>query len=102
MTANGFKVVPGFALGSWVGFMSMNNSMHMNHSIGDQTMKMGNLVLLLDTEVLPLLHKLVEAGLKITAIHNHLINETPNVNYVHFFGSGNKVKLARQLNLCYR
>jgi hypothetical protein len=52
----------------------------------------------LDTEVPVVLKKLVEVGLKITAIHNHLINETPNVKYVHFSGSGDKIKLANAIN----
>jgi hypothetical protein len=62
----------------------------------DQATMMGDLVLL-DTEVPSALKKLVEAGLTITAIHNHLINETPNVKYVHFAGSGDKVKLAEAI-----
>ena len=70
-----FAVAPGFALGSWIGFMSMDMS--------NQATMMGDLVLL-DTEVRDVLKKLVEVNLKVTAIHNHLINESPNVKYVHF------------------
>jgi len=94
---DGFPVVPGFALGSWVGFMSMNKNMGMGKpKEGDQATMMGDLVLL-DREVPGVLKKLVKVGLKITAIHNHLINETPNVKYVHFSGSGDKVKLANAI-----
>jgi hypothetical protein len=99
---NGFTVAPGFALGSWIGFMSMNKNMRMDKTKeGDATTMMGDLVLL-DTEVPEVLKKLVEAGLKITAIHNHLINETPNVKYVHFSGSGDKVKLAEAIKSVLR
>jgi hypothetical protein len=95
---DGFTVVPGFALGSWIGFMSMNKNMVMSKTKEvDQATMMGDLVLL-DTEVPVVLKKLVEVGLKITAIHNHLINETPNVKYVHFSGSGDKIKLANAIN----
>ncbi len=87
-----FEVAPGFALGSWIGFMSMDKNMNMQ---GHATM-MGDLVLL-DTEVPAVLKKLVEVNLKITAIHNHLINESPNVKYVHFSGNGDKVKLAEAI-----
>ena len=94
---NGFTVAPGLALGSWVGFMSMNKNMDMGKAMeNNQATMMGDLVLL-DNEVPAVLKKLVEAGLKITAIHNHLINETPDVKYVHFAGSGDKVKLAEAI-----
>jgi hypothetical protein len=91
-----FQVAPGFALGSWIGFISMDKNMGMNHGRINQSMMMGDLVLL-DTEVPGVLKKLVEENLEITAIHNHLINESPNVKYVHFSGSGDKVKLAEAI-----
>ena len=94
---NGFTVVPGLALGSWVGLMSMNKDMSADKTMqNNQATMMGDLVLL-DIEVPAVQKKLVEAGLKIPAIHNHLINETPNVKYVHFGGSGDKVKLAEAI-----
>ena len=97
VTVNGFKVAPGFALGSWIGFIDMNKDMHEGKTMqGDQATMMGDLVLL-DTEVPAVLKKLVEVGLRITAIHNHLVNETPNVKYVHFSGNGNKAKLAEAI-----
>ena len=77
VNVNGFAVAPGLALGSWVGLMSMNKNMGADKTMGNnQATMMGDLVLL-DTEVPAVLKQLVEAGLKITAIHNHLINETP-------------------------
>ena len=94
-----FTVVPGFALGSWIGFISMGKEMNMqSHStaITNEATMMGDLVLL-DTEVPAVLKKLVDEGLTITAIHNHLIHETPNVKYVHFSGAGDRVKLAEAI-----
>lgn len=92
---NGLTLAPGFALGSWVGFIEMNNSKNMKAMMNEVNM-MGDLVLL-DTEVPEALKKLVEENLKITAIHNHLINESPNVKYVHFSGTGDAVKLAQAI-----
>ena len=92
-------VAPGFALGSWIGFINTSKRMKMQDHEADmknQAMMMGDLVLL-DTEVPTVLKKLVEVNLKITAIHNHLINESPNVKYVHFSGSGDRVKLAEAI-----
>ncbi len=93
-----FAVEPGFALGSWIGFLDVSKSMKGNHSMkmDNQVMMMGDLVLL-DSEVPMVLKKLVEENLKITAIHNHLINESPNVKYVHFSGEGDAVKLAQAI-----
>ncbi|HEY8689486.1 MAG TPA: DUF1259 domain-containing protein [Chitinophagaceae bacterium] len=88
-------VAPGFALGSWIGFISTGKGMKMGPDM-DEYMMMGDLVLL-DTEVPEVLKKLVTENLKVTAIHNHLINESPNVKYVHFSGSGDRVKLAEAI-----
>ncbi|SRR6266568_6716548 len=76
-------VEPGLALTSWIGFKGM----------GQQAMMMGDLVLL-ENEVAPVTAKLVENGISLTAIHNHLIRSTPFVMYLHFSGEGNPEKLA--------
>jgi hypothetical protein len=76
-------VEPGLALTSWIGFKNM----------GKQAMMMGDLVLL-ESEVAPVTAKLVESGVSITAIHNHLIGLTPFVMYLHFSGEGDAEKLA--------
>jgi len=67
-----FNVPPGLALGTWVGIINM----------GDHAMIMGDLVLL-DAEVPKVINELMEQNLEVTAIYNHLINETPNIKYVH-------------------
>ncbi len=76
-------VEPGLALTSWIGFKAM----------GKRAMMMGDLVLL-ENEVAPVMAKLVAEGVKITALHNHLIGSTPVVMYLHFSGEGNPEKLA--------
>jgi Domain of Unknown Function (DUF1259) len=81
-----FSVDPGLALTSWIGFVTM----------GNDAMMMGDLVLL-DTEEPKVVAKLVEENLDITAIHNHLVNETPNLKYIHFSGNGDALKLAGEI-----
>jgi hypothetical protein len=86
-------------LGSWIGFMNMDKNKSMKGNSGsmmNQVSMMGDLVLL-DSEVPMVIKKLVEVNLRITAIHNHLINESPNVKYVHFSGDGDAVKLAQAI-----
>ena len=77
------QIKPAFALGSHVEFLSM----------GSQAMMMGDLVLTVD-ELNPVMLKLQEGGIDQTAVHNHLIGETPRVLYMHIAGQGDPVKLA--------
>ncbi len=81
-------VEPALALGAWAGFLRTGT--------GVKAMMMGDLVLL-DPEVAPVVSALEANGLEVTAIHNHLLNETPHVAYLHFSGHGDAVTLAKGL-----
>src|SRR3954468_14271303 len=72
VTLDGVTIKPPLALGGWVAFMPMH----------DTAMVMGDLVLL-ETEINPVMAKLIEGGLDITAIHNHLLRATPATFYMH-------------------
>src|SRR3989441_3950508 len=54
---------------------------------------MGDLVLL-ETEVGPVLGKLQDGGIEQTALHNHLLHESPRVMYMHIAGRGTPARLA--------
>lgn len=93
VTIGDFAVDPGLALTSWIGFIKMgNNSMMMD----DNTMAMGDIVML-DKEVSLVVSKLVSLNLNITALHNHIVGESPSIKYLHFSGKGNAVKLAEAI-----
>src|SRR5215813_8976390 len=87
VTANGVEIKPGFALGSWAAFQRMGNHGGV----------MGDLVLT-DSEVGPVMQKLVDSGIEVTALHNHLLNESPHIMYMHIHGQGDAVKLASSLH----
>jgi Domain of Unknown Function (DUF1259) len=87
VTVSGVQVKPGLALGSWVAF---NNP-------GKNAMVMGDLVLTED-EVAPVMQKLHASGLDVTALHNHLLHETPRVMYMHIHGKGDAATLAKALH----
>lgn len=87
VTVNGIQIEPALALTSWAAF---------EHEQNGQVLTMGDLVLL-TSEVEPVISKLIDGGIEITAIHNHLINEAPRIVYLHFSGHGDAVSLARQL-----
>lgn len=90
-----FTVDPGLVLTSWIGFLKSGGSSAVMN-MGGQSMMMGDLVLL-DREVAPAVTKIVSQGLKVTAIHNHLVGETPALKYLHFSGMGDAVKLAEAI-----
>jgi Domain of Unknown Function (DUF1259) len=56
-------------------------------------MVMGDLVLT-ETEVAPVMSKLLQNNIEITALHNHLMRATPATFYMHIRGHGDPVKLA--------
>jgi hypothetical protein len=56
-------------------------------------MIMGDLVLL-ETEINPVMTKLIENGAEITAVHNHLLRASPATFYMHVGGQGDPVRLA--------
>ena len=58
-----------------------------------EVMVMGDLVLL-ETEVNPVMAKLIENGIEITAVHNHLLRANPAPFYIHVGGHGDAVKMA--------
>jgi hypothetical protein len=60
-------------------------------------MVMGDLVLL-ETEINPVMGKLIEGGLEITAVHNHLLRAIPATSYMHVGGRGDPVKLAAAIH----
>jgi uncharacterized protein DUF1259 len=83
VTLDGVTIKPALALGGWVAFKTM----------GGEVMAMGDLVLL-DTEIKPVMTKLIESGLDITAVHNHLLRGSPATFYMHVGGHGDPVKMA--------
>lgn len=84
VTVQGVAIRPAFALGSWVAMTPHE----------DGVMAMGDLVLRED-ELSPVIDALQAGGVEQTAIHHHLVRESPRILYVHIHGTGDPVKLAR-------
>jgi Domain of Unknown Function (DUF1259) len=59
---------------------------------------MGDLVLL-ETEINPVMSKLIENGIEITALHNHVLRANPATSYMHIGGHGDPVKLATAIRM---
>jgi hypothetical protein len=83
VTLDGVTIRPALALGGWAAFKPAHGG----------AMVMGDLVLL-ETEINPIMAKLIENGLEITAVHNHVLRANPATFYMHIGGHGDPVKLA--------
>src|ERR1043166_2013551 len=80
-------IKPGLALGGWTAFKPMHEG----------AMVMGDLVLL-GSEINPVISKLQAGGLEVTAIHNHLLRAEPMTFYLHVGGQGDPVKMATTIH----
>jgi len=85
---DGVELKPTFALGSWLAFKGVG---------GSEAMVMGDLVLT-DEEVNPVMTRLAEGGVAVTALHNHLLRSSPHTMYLHVHGHGDAVRLATTLH----
>ena len=83
VTVEGIELKPALALGGWVAFSKP----------GTGSMIMGDLVLTED-EVTPVMSSLEKNGVQVTALHNHVLHESPRIMYMHIGGHGDAVKLA--------
>jgi Domain of Unknown Function (DUF1259) len=87
VTLDGVAIKPALALGGWVAFKPAHGG----------AMVMGDLVLL-ETEINPVMAKMIASGLEITAVHNHLLRASPATFYMHVAGHGDPVKLASSIH----
>ena len=85
------SIEPGLALTSWIGFKQS----------GSSTMIMGDLVLL-DREVAPVMSKLIASDIEVSALHNHILGESPRIMYIHYIGHGNPIDLAEKMKAALR
>jgi hypothetical protein len=91
VTIRGIQLKAGFALGSHVEFLS----------IGRHSMMMGDLVLT-EEEANPVILTLQQEGIEQTAIHNHLLFESPRVMYLHIAGQGDPIAIAKAVHMALR
>ncbi|MFL6837411.1 MAG: DUF1259 domain-containing protein [Bradyrhizobium sp.] len=87
VTLDGVTIRPALALGGWVAFKPAHGG----------AMIMGDLVLL-ETEINPVMAKMIAGGIAITAVHNHLLRASPATFYMHVAGHGDPVKLASAIH----
>ena len=87
VTVDRIQLKPALALGSWVAFKATSTG----------AIAMGDLVLR-EAEVEPVMAKLAKGGIEVTALHHHVLHETPRVYYMHIHGAGDAVQLAQAIH----
>jgi hypothetical protein len=84
VNVDGWPMPPFMGLTSWAAFKEGTKA---------ETMVMGDLVLFQD-EVNPVMSVLLDAGLSVTALHNHFFYDEPHVFFMHIEGEGTVEKLG--------
>ena len=88
VTVAGVTLKPALALGGYVVFKELASG---------EAMAMGDFVLT-DDEVSPVMMALQAGGVEQTALHNHLLNASPHVMYMHISAHGDRTKIARTIH----
>ena len=83
-------IEPGLAFGSWLAFLPMDG----------KAMLMGDMVLF-ESEVSSVLKKLYEQGIQIAAMHNHLLNESPKIIYIHVTAMEDPLAIAAKMKAVF-
>ncbi|MGQ0648369.1 MAG: DUF1259 domain-containing protein [Gemmatimonadaceae bacterium] len=86
VTAGGVQIKPALALGGWVAMKATTSGV----------IAMGDLVLTED-ELTPVITTLQEGGVEQTAIHHHVMRESPRVLYTHIHAHGDAKKIAETI-----
>jgi hypothetical protein len=88
VTVGSVSLKPALALGGWVAFKQTG---------ANEAVAMGDLVLI-EAEVAPAMATLQGGGVEQTALHNHLLDESPHVLYMHIHAHGDPTKIAETIH----
>lgn len=84
--AGAFVPIP-LGFGGWIAMTKGDHGMDV---------MMGDLVLT-ESEVNPVMSAVLNAGLDVTALHNHFSGETPRIFYMHVHGTGAAAEIAKRI-----
>ncbi|WP_373513122.1 DUF1259 domain-containing protein [Persicitalea sp.] len=86
LTEHGVPVSTFMGFNTWASFQGTPDKAAV---AGDFTM--------LEDEVEPVMKALIENGIEVVALHNHMVHEQPRVFFLHYWGIGNAEQLAKGL-----
>jgi Domain of Unknown Function (DUF1259) len=87
VTLDGFEIIPFMGLTSWVAF---RQGPHHVTLMGD--------IVVFEEEIDGALSAAIEAGLYVTALHNHFVREQPRAMFMHIEGTADEAALATGAN----
>ncbi|MEW5854532.1 MAG: DUF1259 domain-containing protein [Myxococcota bacterium] len=91
VSVNGIRISPPMGLTSWASFKR----------VGDRVVIMGDVVLL-ESQVSPVMDAALAGGLRITALHNHFLHDQPRIMFMHLGGHGRTEDLALAVGAVFR
>jgi hypothetical protein len=83
---HGVTITTFFGFNTWAAFQGTPDHAAV---AGDFTM--------LEDEVAPVIKALVENGIEVVAVHNHMVHEQPRIFFLHYWGVGSAEQLAKAL-----
>jgi len=86
LTEHGTKVTTFMGFNTWAAFQGAPDHAAV---AGDFTMT--------ENEVTPVIKALIEHGIEVVAVHNHMVHEQPRIFFLHYWGVGNAEELAKGL-----
>lgn len=86
VVVDGIATPTPFGFGGWI---AMTRGKGMDVMMGD--------LVLTEEEVNPVMSAVLDAGLDVTAVHNHFFFETPRIFYMHVHGHGSPSDLANRI-----
>jgi hypothetical protein len=87
VAVDGVLVPTALGFGGWIA---------LTKGDGGMDVMMGDLVLT-ESEVNPVMSAVLNAGLDVTALHNHFLRDTPRIYYMHVHGMGAAADLAKKI-----
>ncbi len=81
---HGMELTSSMGLNSWIAFIGTDERAH---AAGDMAMTAN--------EVNPVIRALRKHGIRILAVHNHMLDEEPRIFFLHYWGTGKAENLAR-------
>jgi len=86
VVVDGIATPTPFGFGGWI---ALTKGTGMDVMMGD--------LVLTEEEVNPVMSAVLDAGLDVTAVHNHFFYETPRIFYMHVHGHGSPADLANKI-----
>ena len=78
------------------GSMGLSTAINFQPTTAGKAAITGDFVMIA-SEVNPVIRALRDAGIQVTALHSHMIGETPHLYFMHFWANDDAIKLARGL-----